>query len=66
MNLAYKSLYASITLQRAVERREEYYELPETSSRQRDVKIKKIVEADKRIAEIKKEIYNFNNNNLHK
>lgn len=62
LNLALKSLYAATSLQRAEEGREELYTLPETNSLERDSKAKKIEAADKRIAEIKREIFQFNYN----
>lgn len=62
LNLAFKSLYAATSLQRAQEWLDEYYSLPETNARERDLKAKKIMEAERRIADIKREIYNLNQN----
>lgn len=61
LTLAYKSLYAACSLERATERRDEYFELPERNACEREFKAKKIMEGDARVAEIKREIYRFNN-----
>lgn len=60
LNLTLKSFYAATILEREQEWRDEYYSLPQSNSRERVFKAKMITEADKRIADIKKVIYELN------